>query len=100
MKNLIFPAVALLALGFAFASADTAEARGFHFQRGGVHLDVGYPTSYSNSYWGGGFGHSHWQNTTHLDYHPGGYVPHGNHLDYQPGHYDVHRSGHFDHHPW
>jgi hypothetical protein len=27
-------------------------------------------------------------------------VPHRNHLHYQPGHYDVHRSGHFDHHPW
>lgn len=36
-----------------------------------------------------------WHDTTHLDYHPGGYVPHGNHFDYQPGHYDLHQTGHW-----
>ena len=36
-----------------------------------------------------------WHNTTHLDYHPGGVVRHGNHYDRIPGHYDVHRTGHW-----
>ena len=42
--------------------------------------------------------HRTWHDTSHLDYHPGQYVPHGNHFDYQPGHYDVHRTGHWDTH--
>jgi hypothetical protein len=36
-----------------------------------------------------------WHDTTHYDYHPGGFVPHGNHYHYIPGHYDLHRSGHW-----
>lgn len=36
-----------------------------------------------------------WHDTTHLDYHPGGLVPHRNHFHYVPGHYDVHRTGHY-----
>lgn len=45
-----------------------------------------------NSYYRGG---PVWHDTTHYDYHPGGYVPHGNHLHYVPGHYDLHQSGHY-----
>ena len=36
-----------------------------------------------------------WHNTSHLDYHPGSFVPHGNHLHYRPGHYDLHQTGHW-----
>jgi hypothetical protein len=51
------------------------------------------------SYYRPGVGsHHHWHDTTHYDYHPGGYVPHFNHYHYAPGHYDLHRSGHWDAH--
>jgi hypothetical protein len=35
-----------------------------------------------------------WHDTSHYDYHPGSYQPHGNHYDYVPGHYDLHSTGH------
>ncbi len=38
-----------------------------------------------------------WHDTSHWDYIPGRYVPHGNHLDYIPGRRVWHRSGHVDH---
>lgn len=31
----------------------------------------------------------------HYDYHPGGFVPHGNHYHYVPGHYHWHRGRHW-----
>jgi hypothetical protein len=116
-----------LAIGAFLAAAAPAEAQGVHFGAGPVHVDAGYPHTsyYGSSYmrsaagyygrgWGGygGYrtnyngnnyqpgwgGHSHWHDTTHHDYHPGGYVPHYNHYHYMPGHYDVHHSGHWDSH--
>ena len=72
----------------------------------GGHGNYGYNnyarphTSYYGNN-GGGFGFNGygrapvWHDTTHYDYHPGGYVPHGNHIHYVPGHYDLHRSGHY-----
>ncbi len=62
---------------------------------------------YGSGYGGGGYGHqSHhghgghgsWHDTSHYDYHPGGYVRHYDHYDYVPGHYDFHQEGHWDHH--
>jgi hypothetical protein len=52
---------------------------------------------------GGGYGygygyHPHypvWHNTSHYDYHPGYFTPHGNHYHYVPGHYDYHQTGHW-----
>jgi hypothetical protein len=106
----------LIALALVSTSGPSAQAQGFHFGGGGVHVDVGNPHSYyggyggygqSNcygsypytSYYGGGWGgHSDWHDTTHLDYHPGEYVRHRNHYHYVPGHYDVHEDGHWDHH--
>ena len=121
-KHLVAAAVAV-ALCFV-AGADQAEARGFHIQAGGVHVDVGRPHGYGygrytagypsygyggygggygrvqRSYYGGGFGggHSHWHDTSHYDWHGPSLVPHGNHYDYVPGHYDYHHDGHWDHH--
>ncbi len=57
-------------------------------------------------HWGGGSvhwgGHYHrrrryprYHDTSHYDYHPGGFQRHGNHYHYVPGHYDFHRSGHW-----
>lgn len=65
--------------------------------------------------WYGGhrhYGHYHsprvWHDTSHFDYHPGGYVRHYNHYHYVPGHYHYHGTGHWDtfhgnhvhHHGW
>ncbi len=71
---------------------------------GGGHFNAGSP--WGGNHWGNGFHRpihgshvpSHtWHDTSHWDYHPGQYVPHGNHFDYQPGHYDFHQQGHVDH---
>src|SRR5262245_22621061 len=67
---------------------------------GGYHRqpDVSFYSTFSD--WGrqNSHGHDHWHDTSHYDYHPGGYVPHYDHFDYVPGHYDYHREGHWDHH--
>lgn len=110
-KLLVILAMATgLAVGLAHPQA---QAQGVHFQARGLHIDVGhphrgyyrghtshYPSTWRGNYWHGG-GHwnrNHvWHDTTHLDYHPGQYVPHYNHYHYVPGHFDVHHSGHWDH---
>lgn len=121
-KKLLVSAAALAAVFFLTSSADRAEAVGFHVQAGGLHFDIGNPHGYGayDVYRGGRYNHgrSHyahggrgvrsyhgyrggyrtWHDTTHLDWHPGGYVRHGNHYDYIPGHYDVHHDGHWDYH--
>ena len=120
MFKLLVPAVAVVAFSFAGLGAEQAEAGGFHFSSGRVHVDVGTPhrsyyvqPSYSSyyyqsiprsSYYGGGYG---WgggpscYNQGHYDYHAPSYQWHGNHFDYMPGHYDYHQGGHHggNHHP-
>ncbi len=117
MKTYLLAIVMGLTLLIVNASAPSARAQGFHFGGGGVHVDIGNPHGYYGGYggygcggyggypyttyyggWGGGRGHAHWHDTTHLDYHPGEFVRHRNHYHYVPGHYDVHRDGHWDHH--
>jgi hypothetical protein len=109
MTKKAFAVVALFSLFLLGVDVKNADAQGFHFGGGGVHIDVGYPHGgygcYSDAGYGGGWrgyglwgGHSHWHDTTHLDYHPGGFVRHRNHYHYVPGHYDVHHDGHWDHH--
>ncbi len=53
-----------------------------------------------NTFYGPSYGGHVWHDTSHWDYHPGGFLWHGNHIDYVPGHYDWHNSGHFDHYHW
>lgn len=36
-----------------------------------------------------------WHNTSHYDYQPGQYVPHGGHFHYVPGHTHFHQTGHW-----
>jgi len=114
-------AIAALA-AMALVGLDTQGAKaahgfggfGLHFGGRNVHLDIGNPHGrYS------GYGqrravayrstrtfypqyqtraHYDWHDTSHFDYHPGGYVRHGNHFDYRPGHYDWHQEGHYDRH--
>jgi hypothetical protein len=106
MTKYIFTVSAVLAFIIGtLGGAKEASAQGFHFGGAGVHVDVGYPHSYGGypytTYWGNGWsgwgGHT-WHDTTHYDYHPGGFRRHNNHYHYVPGHYDVHYDGHWDHH--
>jgi hypothetical protein len=111
----VFLIPTVIALMTAF-NAKEATAQGFHFRSGGIHVDVGHVHhghshygyygrhSYGrhrrglSDFYGGWGGHRHWHDTTHLDYHPGHFVPHYDHYDYVPGHYDVHYDGHWDYH--
>ncbi len=104
----LISAVAVPAMVFVLASVQMAQAQGFHFGGGGVHVDAssyygsygsGYGCYPQTTYYGGGWGgHSDWHNTTHVDYHRGGYVPLYGYLHYSPGHFDSHSSGHWDRH--
>jgi hypothetical protein len=108
MKKMIaITATALLAWA---AWGSQAVAGGFHFgysspgYYGGYNSGYGaygyggYGRGYGGGY-GGGYGYpsvQRWHDTSHFDYHPGGFARHYNHYHYVPGHYDFHRSGHVD----
>ena len=47
---------------------------------------------YGGGGWGGG---GYYHDTSHYDYHPGGFQQHGDHFHYVPGHYDYHQTGHY-----
>jgi hypothetical protein len=112
MKRILISLTAFVAILSFGSLAQKADAQGFHFQTRRVHVDIGNSHGYyggGGKYWGGGYGsayggryrshgHSDWHDTSHLDYHPGGYQRHYNHHDYVPQHYDVHSSGHWDPH--
>jgi hypothetical protein len=108
VRKYILSAAAVLPLWLIDVDASTAQAQGIHIRSGGIHVDVGSPHRHGHRHYRRGrhYGrrlhgwadHSHWHNTTHLDYHPGGLVRHYDHYDYVPGHFDVHRSGHWDPH--
>ena len=113
MKTLVLSAAVAL---FTFAGTETADAGGRisvrvggvglrynssrfnrsncfnnrHFSRGHIHHNVN-PNPWNR-------GHYHWHDTSHWDYVPGGFVPHGNHFHYQPGGYYFHQDGHWDLH--
>jgi len=86
-------------IGFNFGGHGNHYGHGHHYG----HRNYGYNRGYQRGYFSGGyygsprsshFGRSYYHDTSHYDYHPGTYVPHGNHLHYVPGHYDYHRTGH------
>lgn len=102
MKRLIITSVAVL--GMFLVGPQATEA-------GGIHLRFG--SSYRGHHGGHGL-HGHhghgvygrlpsyhypsyprWHDTTHYDWHPGGFYRHRNHYHYVPGHYDLHRDGHW-----
>src|SRR3972149_3362898 len=85
-------ATILMTLLIAGTSAPSAQAQGFHFGVGGVHVDVGNPRGYYGNYShyyggcggygsypyttyyggdGGWGGHTGWDDTTHVEPHPG-----------------------------
>lgn len=106
MKRVIFTSVAVL--GLLLISANSSEAGGIRVTFGGsgygyygghgVQRGYGYP-GYSTypSVSPGCYSAPRWHDTTHYDWHPGGWQRHGNHFDYVPGHYDLHRTGHWHH---
>ena len=91
-------ASALLAGGLVAGAPQDADAQvRFSFGTGG-----GY---YGHNHGWGGYDGYHgrrgrrgrvWHDTSHYDYHPGGFQRHRNHYHYVPGHYDFHRDGHWD----
>ncbi len=97
MKKLMIACVAVA--GFAFFNTPQVEAgSGFRFSVNVGHRNFGRHGFRNNYRWGYGRVHSVWHDTSHYDYHPGGYVRHRNHYHYVPGHYDYHRTGHWDTH--
>lgn len=115
MKSFVIALVAAGAVSLVGINERPAMAGGWgiHVAGPGYHFDVGHGHGRHRSYyrgagfhgghggWGHGWsgGHS-WHDTSHFDYHPGGYVPHYDHVDYVPGHWDYHQQGHWDHHHW
>lgn len=104
---LAMAAMAILAAGGAVAEAGHGHGgggysynRGFYggyaprvsFYGGGRNL----PGVYYGR--GGGGHHGHWHDTSHYDFHSGGYERHYDHYHYVPSHYDWHQDGHWDHH--
>jgi len=119
MTKFTLSLAAATAMLFASPQAPEAEAQGIHFGLGRLHVDVGNPHRGFHSNYGrvyqprryarsviygdyghGGFGHgrrtARYHDTSHFDYIPGHYVPHGNHFDYIPGRTVFHREGHWD----
>jgi hypothetical protein len=104
-KSILWLSAAMLAVGVAFFSTDTASA-----QWGRYYNNYGYNYRYNHSpnYHYGNYGyryyprswgtHYHWHDTSHYDYHPPSVRWHGNHFDVTPGHYDYHPQGHWDRH--
>ena len=75
-----------------------ADAGQFYFGIGGGSPYYGGYGSYYGGHGGYGYGgHSVWHDTSHYDYHPGGFVRHYDHYHYIPGHYHWHNDGHWDH---
>lgn len=96
-----FAMMGFLALGLTvgLGAAAQAGAPPHHYHHGHTHDGYGIPRGPHGPHGvhRSGYGPRPpvWHDTTHLDYHPGGFVPHRNHFHYVPGHYDVHRSGHW-----
>jgi hypothetical protein len=124
MKKLL-AILAVATVAFLAAGGEEASAQGIHIGGRGVHVDIGRPHGghygRHSSFYGGGYGyrsgyggghayrgfygghgghrsHYDWHDTSHYDFHPGGYVRHYDHYDYVPSHYDFHREGHWDRH--
>jgi hypothetical protein len=115
MTKLILAVATCSAIALLAVDADVAKADGFSIQfvSPGYGCYDGHSNYLHNAYYGrrygsyygryGGYyprgGHT-WHDTSHWDYHPGGFVRHYDHYHYQPGHWDYHQEGHWDHHHW
>lgn len=74
----------------------TAPHHGYYGS--GFGLRTSYYGGLPGVYYGGNRHHHHWHDTSHYDFHPGGFRRHYDHFDYVPSHYDWHDEGHWDHH--
>ena len=111
-RNIMMTGIALAAA--LTLTSGTAEAGGFglSLNLGGSRVHVGSGHRHYSGY--GHRGHSHrnygyrnydyghrgrsyWHDTSHYDYHPGGFQRHYDHYHDVPGHYDNHRTGHWHH---
>jgi hypothetical protein len=100
IRRLCQVAVVLVVLTVALSTTAQAQYSRYAY-RGGTFSGYNVPRSpvpYT-TYWGGGYNNVYrgpvWHGTSHYQFHPGGFVPHGNHFHYIPGHYDLHRGGHW-----
>ncbi len=92
-------------LGTSLIAATPEPAAGqFYF---GIGVGQPYYGSYGSYYRGvPRYSGRVWHDTSHWDYHPGGFVRHYDHYHYIPGHYHWHNTGHWDyyghghHHHW
>lgn len=93
MKRIAIACAAVL--GLMLAGSPAADAGGVRLYIGGYG---GYGGHGGYGHWGGNRYRSPriWHDTSHYDWHPGQWVPHGNHFHYLPGHWDYHRTGHWD----
>ncbi|RIK87673.1 MAG: hypothetical protein DCC67_01760 [Planctomycetota bacterium] len=111
MKTMILAIAATALLGVAGSTAEAGHGGvsisvGYHGHggHGGYpHRRFSYYPRYGHAYghgfgYGGHWGHAHWHDTSHFDFHPGGYYRHRNHYHYVPDHFDWHEDGHWDHH--
>lgn len=95
-------AVVLVLGSFALVTND-AKAQGFFIGVGHSRYYGGWNNGYPGGprhhvyHRGHQGGRHYWHDTSHYDYHPGGFVRHYNHYDYVPGHYDYHQTGHWHH---
>lgn len=95
---------ALLAGGLVAATPQDADAQVRFSFGSGYGGYGGYGGYYGDSHYGHGHGYGYdygrrgrvWHDTSHYDYHPGGFQRHYDHYHYVPGHYDFHRDGHWD----
>jgi hypothetical protein len=105
-------AITILAAGGAVAQAQHGHWGGhYNYNRGfygggygGARISFYSGRGLPGVYYGRGHhghhghGHARWHDTSHYDFHPGGYQRHYDHYDYVPPHYDWHQEGHWDHH--
>ncbi|MCA9077735.1 MAG: hypothetical protein KDA93_22100 [Planctomycetaceae bacterium] len=96
MKRFLSLGIVLAALTTLGASAQAGH--GFGWSGGHAHSNHGFHGTYVPQVYNYPTYHQTWHNTSHYDYHPGGFQRHGNHAHYVPGHVDLHRTGHFDGH--
>jgi hypothetical protein len=107
---LAIAAITILAAGGAAAEAGHGSRSGHYSYNRGFYGGYGPRISfysgrglpgvyYGRSHHGHhGHGHAYWHDTSHYDFHPGGYERHYDHYHYVPSHYDWHQDGHWDHH--
>ncbi len=115
MKKITLPLAAIAALAFVALDSSPAQAQlGIYIGGRGAQIGIGSPYRVGYGYRGyttayhpsaraayrGQYSRTHykWHDTSHWDYLPGQWVPHGDHCDYVPPRRVWHEDGHWDRH--